>query len=535
MPFLNKKKFVLTIGDDGVVLSFFSGGKLKERLFAASPNSAEAQAIATLCKRRAETPLYVLVDILDQAYVQHMLPPVSSFTINSLIKRKLNKDFAPNDIKAAIKFGRAQKARKDWIYMFASVHNVPPFSEWLEMALEFPNPFAGIYLLPLEAELTVRDLDKASEGQKRDKTAQWKMLIAHNRVGGMRQIIFRNYKLVLTRINQPVGDSTPEVLAGNIEQDLLSTIEFIRRVGFDEKEGLELFIISSAEIKANLDLSRINAAGVFLLTPQEAAARLRLAGAAAEGDRYGDVLLAANFAGKRRHIMRLDTAYSGRLRKLYALQYGAKAALGLFFLLALLVSAYLIGNYTSLSKDLRRAEQEKRQSAEKLEKLKKGEQAFPVEINRILNTMYLHDRLVGGATGVLDLLTKFSAAKAGNVLVTGIEAKTGDLAPDKDKKGEGKLSVTFSASIENTGKNIEQTLDLTDAMVKQINSVFADYDVKYTNLPGKNAINTQIGKAPDNKNATTFSVTIEEKKPVPTKNPAKPTAPAPVAKGQEKS
>ncbi len=509
---LNKKKFVLTIGDDGVVLSFFSGSRLKERLFAASPNSAEAQAITTLCDRYAETPLYVLVDVLDQAYVQHMLPPVSSFTINSLIKRKLNKDFAPNDIKSAIKIGRVQKARRDWIYMFASVHNVPPFSEWLEMALEFPNPFAGIYLLPLEAELMVRDLDKASEGQKRNKTAQWKMLITHNRVGGMRQVIFRNYKLALTRINQPVGDSAAEVLAGNIEQDLLSTIEFIRRMGFDEKEGLDLFVISSAEIKANLDLSRINATGVFLLTPQEAAMRLRLTGAAEEGDRYGDVVLAGNFATKKRHVLRLDTAYSGRLRKLYAMEHAAKAALGVFFLFAFLISSYLIGNYVSLSKDVRVAEQEKRQNAEKLEKLKKGEQAFPVDINRILGTIYLHDQLVRGATGALDLLTKFSAAKTGNVMVNGIEVNTGDLISDKDKKGEGKLSVTFSASMENAGKNIEQTLELTDAMVKKINSAFADYDVKYANLPGKNAINTQIGKVPDNKNITTFSVTIVEKK-----------------------
>ena len=196
-----KRKFILTIGDEGTILVVTDGKNMLKRMFINSPASTEFKDVLA---EYPKAPIYILVDVVDQAYIQHTLPPVSSLNIGKLVNRKLAKDFDASDLKAAIPLGREKSGRKDWNFLFVSVRNIPPFSDWVDVISNVPNKFGGIYLLPLEAMNYLKVLQKHYI-DKNTQPSGWQIIVSHNRVGGFRQIVFRNNKIVFTRIAQPIG------------------------------------------------------------------------------------------------------------------------------------------------------------------------------------------------------------------------------------------------------------------------------------------------------------------------------------------
>ena len=66
-------------------------------------------------------PIVLVIDNMDQSYIQQSLPPVSSFSVQKLIKRRLERDFGKNDIKGAISLGRDTGGRKDWNFLMVAL------------------------------------------------------------------------------------------------------------------------------------------------------------------------------------------------------------------------------------------------------------------------------------------------------------------------------------------------------------------------------------------------------------------------------
>lgn len=106
-------RFVLFMGDDGVILILIQGGKVVRRMYAASPEQEHVAPFLELMDANPKAPVYVLVDVIDQSYVRHTLPPVSPLGVNKLVNRRLERDFAPEDINGALPLGREKSGRKE--------------------------------------------------------------------------------------------------------------------------------------------------------------------------------------------------------------------------------------------------------------------------------------------------------------------------------------------------------------------------------------------------------------------------------------
>ena len=132
---------------------------------------------------------------------------------------------------------------------------------------DLPNRFQGIYLVSVETETIIKDLERAMGVAKTGTGSEWKFFVSHNKVGGFRQVIMRNGRLIFTRMAQPIGESTPEVIAGNIEQEMLSTIEYMKRIGYDAAAGLDIYIVASDNVRAILDKSKFKANLFEIMTP----------------------------------------------------------------------------------------------------------------------------------------------------------------------------------------------------------------------------------------------------------------------------
>ncbi len=312
------QRFILIVGDEGGILVFMQGKKVQRRLFAPSPQPDHTAAVTELMRNHPKVPLYILADVLDQQYVRQTFPPVSSFSVAGLVKRRLDRDFQAEDMKGSLPLGRDKAGRKEWNYLLIALANTPLMQQWLELIVELPNEFRGVYLTPVEGQSYIPMLKKYLP--QAGPSAPWQLLVSHNKISGFRQIVLKEGKLVFTRVTQAIDDAVPAVIAGNIEQEIINTLEYLRRVGFEENDSLEIIAITAQEVKEALDLKRFNTASAATYTPYEVAEALKLEQAALSADRFGDVIMACSFALARKPVLRFQTAYAKQLAQFYTIR-----------------------------------------------------------------------------------------------------------------------------------------------------------------------------------------------------------------------
>ncbi|MFO0070027.1 MAG: hypothetical protein ACK529_07680 [Alphaproteobacteria bacterium] len=344
------ERVVLLVGDEGAVLVYVNQRRVLRRLFAPSAQPEHVKTILELLQAHPKVPLRLLVDVVDQQYVRHVFPPVSALGIQKLVDRRLTREFPPEDLKGALQIGREATGKREWNYLLIGLANVPPLQTWLELVLELPNMLTGVHLVPVEAQQFYPSLagaipQRTFEGSR----AAWKLLVSHNKVGGFRQVVLHKEKLVFTRLAQSIDDAVAAVVAGNIEQEILNSIEYLRRFDFNDSATLEIVVIASNEVKDALDLQRFNAAGAYVLTPLEAADLLDLEQAALSADCYGDVVLASHFATTRKPSLGLMSRYGRQIHKLYQARLAGRVAAGV---IAALIGVSLLSGLVHIVRDM---------------------------------------------------------------------------------------------------------------------------------------------------------------------------------------
>jgi len=354
------RRFVLIIGDEGAILIFMQGNKVVRRLFAPSAQASHSEAMIDIMRQNPGVSLSILADVIDQQYVPQTFPPVSQLSVGGLVKRRLDRDFQAEDLKGSILLGRDKEGRKEWKYLLIALAKTPLISEWIDLLVELPNELKGIYLVPVEASNYVGMLAKM-RGEVNARP--WQLLISHNKVSCFRQVVMQNGKLIFTRVSQAIDDAIPAVIAGNVEQEIINTIEYLKRLGFTENSDLDATIIISQDVIETLDLNRFGFGHAEALTPIAVAERLGLEQAALSADRFGDVVMAAAFGSTRKRILRFSTAYIDKLSILYLAQIGIKVAVVLVALVMLFMvgstAADIIEDYYAISDTDYKAQQQK--------------------------------------------------------------------------------------------------------------------------------------------------------------------------------
>jgi hypothetical protein len=317
-----KQRFTLIIGDEGTILIYMQGAKVVRRLFAPSPQPTHTEAMVELMRAHPKVPVLLLADVLDQQYIRQTFPPVAAMSVKGLVTRRLDRDFQAEDLKGSLPLGRDKTGRKEWNFLLIALVRTPLMQAWLDLVVELPNELKGIYLVPVEAQIYLETLRATITS---DKPKPWQLLVSHNKISGFRQIVVREGKLVFTRVTQAIDDAIPAVIAGNIEQEILNTLEYLRRLGFQENNGLEALLVVSQDVHDALDLKRFGFAGAHVLTPLDVADALGLEQAALSADRFGDVVMAAAFSRAKKRILHLSTPYADKLAMLYKVRKGVIA------------------------------------------------------------------------------------------------------------------------------------------------------------------------------------------------------------------
>lgn len=508
--FLNGARFVLFIGDEGSILLYLRDNMVISRQFVPDASEQNLDELRATLNKDTKAPFSISIDSLDQSYVQQTLPPVSSMSVKKLINRRLERDFGPNDIKGAILLGRDEGGRKDWNFLMVSVERSRQISLWLDFAFSLPNRFAGIFVVSVETELVLRDIERAMGVGKAGTGAKWKFFISHNKVGGFRQVVLQNGRIIFTRMAQPIGESTPEVLAGNIEQEMQSTMEYMKRLSYDPSQGLDILIIAASSLKPVIDKSKFKYTSFNVMAPYEVAQLLGIQGATQPSDQFGDVILAATIATSTQHILKLNTPESRRFDNLYNI-------FRLQRVLAALAIFGTIGYAGGVASDiyLRFIESDdlivaKRQKQNNLDKLREEIKQSNLDVDRTGDIIELYQILQQQKTYPMSFVALLEGVIKEPILVKSIEWTAEDKgangAPLPKPKNNATIVLDFP-----TVQDVESWKIVSKEVLTSLKETFKGYDVSFTRVPSKF---TETDKV-----AITFDSAAGPAKPVPNNQP----------------
>lgn len=524
------RKFILTVGEDGGILVYMEGKRVLRRMFAPSPAHDELKHFESLIDNDPAASIAILVDTMDQTYIQQTLPPVSPLGINKLIERRLERDFSASDIKGATKLDRSSEGRREWHYLFISVANQPPLSRWIEFVIDRPNPCQGIFLLPVESEWLIQKLKQQQVSAKKSflpkltvkksdasvvaDRPKWVILVSHNKVGGFRQIVTRNGRVIFTRLSQPIGEPSPPVIAGNIEQEINNTVEYLKRLSYVQADPLEIIVIVAHEIRQHLTLEGSELRHVSVRTPHEVAEEIGAVKATEEGDHFGDVVFASAFGlakipRKRFSIPELD--------KILQLQ-GVRSAVDIFTKLAVpaLVGLALwsVWGIFTAGSDISFTEGKRNDAKARIAKLEQDKKALPPDMDKIIDSAQLDGVIAKNTFSPLPMIADFSKLLDENTLVKAIDWVSAGPYPGgrrmlnpKDIGAPGQppqIEAGFTVEFLNNNGDIDEFLVRSDKFLRSATSGFNGYKVTFSDIPGitrqSQAVEVNFGqdKAPVN-------------------------------------
>ena len=487
------RKFLLSVGDEGAVLVYMVKGKVEARFFF---NNSTAPEIEKVFLSDKIARIFVLVDVSDQSYLQHSLPPVSALNVNKMAARRLEKEFERTDIKGALLLNRSKTGRKDWNFIFASIRNVPPLSDWLAMLSDLPNEVAGIYLLPIETEPFVKAIKKAVETENTAQASEWQMLVTHNKTGGLRQVVYRNERILFTRMAQPVGGNAPGVIAGHIEQETLNTMEYIRRMNFEEKSGLDIFIITAAEVKKQLEATRLKAANTYVLTPHEVAGLLGFDKATEPRDKFADVVMLVQFGKAKKAILKLTTPLLKKTQHMVWGKLALQISTAVLIPIALLLTIFNI--YTSVGVSRKITDQQtlltRAQSDQHaLQQRADAQAAHKAEVEAMVT---LYDQFSQDAFVPFVFLNKISELKGPIALYENLYFNVTEVSDPITKKSANSLSFSASVDYPNHAVNLQAYLKEVGEFAQRIRDAFKSLKVEFNGLPGQTDFTLSVAGGP---------------------------------------
>ena len=495
MGFENKNKsggvkgsFVLMIGDEGATLTQIRKNKVVYRLFAPSPDSSHTIGFDEILRKNPNSPITMLVDMMDQSYVVQTLPPVSSLNVKKIVSRRLQKDFPPDDIKGYIVLGREKTGRRDWNYMMVSIASHATLQKWLEFALERENTFMGIGVVPLELQAFTTAIAKALN----KNNFEWQILVSHNKVSGFRQVVLRNGKLIFTRMAQPFGDSQPDVIAGNIEQEMINTLEYLKRLGLQDIKNISATIIVAEDIKNFLDPKNIKVGDCNFSTPYEISNLLSLTDAAQVKDNFADIIISAFIAKQKKLVLPLHNSYSKNLSDLLLYIKLEKLVVALavigFLIFAAIMGSEIIDEQKRIDVLLR----EKDKLSQDLERAKNAKSELPKEINQYADITTLDSLFNKKQYDVLEFINNFAGTLENAALAKDLEWKISD--PLRLDAKEDKRQIHLGIDLHLTTPTVpkEVYIAASSSLIYRINKKFPEFNVNNTELPGVISENQEL-------------------------------------------
>lgn len=508
---LSEKNIVVTIGNYGAIITVHNGNKIENDIFFAELNDEAKSAISDVCKANKKTPIYVLLDTIDQSYKKKIYPAVTRSDLNKIIKRDIASDGDSSSLKNYLVMNsKANKGKKGkdanqsrWECLFISSSDSELTNKWIDFLLELPNRLVGIYMSPVETFGLYQALQNTIKFQSKAKNKRNEIccLILGNKVSGTRQIVFTNQGIIFTRIVNYEFDKPdfPE----KYEHDIYSTFEYLKRISPNLNiSDLDIVNIFSSKVISTISSSINNPElSVINLTPSEAAAKCGYTSMASSESDHCDELISKVFSKKK--ILRFTNPKISVFEKFYLVIKGSYYTTLLMIVMIFVVGVLIMEGQKNISESIYEVETKKYESSKKLADLKKlafegakiSEEDKIVSAERVIDFGKIDEALTIKSSGFDGYFSKFKFLRKSNVKLKSYSYKLSQFT-DKSPSNSVGAEVSISGNIINQNGDIDGLFKEFDSFISETKKNFSNSQLKYEELPRTLDFNTKYFSYP---------------------------------------
>jgi len=196
----NLNKIVLCATADNLLAGIWYAGKLQGCQKFINHEDGHA-AFAGFLQQHQSTPVYLIVDAVEEDYRLESLPHTSGAAKRELITRKLNQFYRGLYYRTAHFVSRDKDKRKDDHYLFVALNNDEFIEGWINVIQRVDAQLVGIYLLPMLSKLLIKQF----------KLTAPDILLCERLSSGLRQTYFYNGRLSMSRLVPNVPDEASKL------------------------------------------------------------------------------------------------------------------------------------------------------------------------------------------------------------------------------------------------------------------------------------------------------------------------------------
>ncbi|GAA0602857.1 hypothetical protein [Caenispirillum bisanense] len=430
------RRYVLTVGEEFTVLTLLSGARVDNAwIVPAEPEEGTAEIRAVLQKDR-KAPVTLLADTFEQIYKEEAVPRVGRLDQGKVVRRH-SAQAVPGDMwQGALAQGQDPRGAK-LFYLFCGLPRTDHVAGWVTFYESLPNPRRGIHLLPLESLALMNALFDAEA--KSQGGVRWRIMTTMNVTGGLRQIVAKQGRMMLTRLTPaPPEDMEPHEAAAMMARDFRQTLTYVKRMGYREGDALDLALIVDPALGEALRTTQWDAQSVLVTTPHEVGRRLGLGSVGKADQPFGDVLHAAWFATRKAHTLALvrpseqKSDWHKQLEK--AAPLAAVAAVG-----GVLYGSWMTGDGLWTTWDSITRLGERITVATSARDAAQAERdALPYDPDVMRGTLALADELQSGALAVMPLVQALADGLRNRAYIRVFELENAAAAPPPDPLQAGR-------------------------------------------------------------------------------------------------
>jgi hypothetical protein len=392
---LSEKRALCVTADTVTVYHWEDGGITDAFVF-----DADESGQAIFSRYLAETPLtpvYILVDIVEEEYRFETVPHVLGSDRRALIERKFTRHFRGTPYCHAITQGRETEGRRDDILLLTALMNPDVVAPWVRCCAERKVPVAGIYSLPILSKSLLHTIGAKSTHV---------LLVTMQNASGLRQTYFRDQEIKISRLaRMPRLGTVP--FAPHILGELDRLQRYLNSQRLLTKPPLDIFILSHGDLLEDLTRQCRNTDAVryHLLDVAGIAVRMGIQGALTTP--FSDYLFAHQLLAlkpKNHYAREEERSYF----KLHRTRIGMIAASFLILLGSTFWSGFNVINAISLKWQGLEAEQKANFYQSRFDVAKKGLPPTPVEPFDIKTAIDIVDTLAKHKAQPMEAMTRVS-------------------------------------------------------------------------------------------------------------------------------
>ena len=215
------------------------------------------------------TPMYLLVDFIEEEFRQDSIPHVFGADKDALIKRKQSRLFRDAGYQYAEFQEREEEGRRDDKYLFMALTKNELLEPWLQLLDEHKVPVKAVLSLPQLLQTFIGRLPNVSDHA---------LVVSMQSISGLRQSFFLDKKLKLSRLSKlPRFGTEPYAprIASEVEK-IQRYINSLRLVPTDKR--LDIYIQADKKTLDEFDKKRPSLPNVnyHFLDVQELASKFNL-------------------------------------------------------------------------------------------------------------------------------------------------------------------------------------------------------------------------------------------------------------------